>query len=100
MTLNFGDKMSTAKIVVDMKVDLDAVWNTITDYNNYHKFVKGLDKATLLERKGNIAIVEYKVSMLMKTITYKLKHKETPQRKMVWEMLEGDFFKHIFWREY
>ena len=84
--------MAAVKKTVTMKADLDSLWHTITDYENYPKFIDNLESSKIIERKGNVVTVEYEVN-LMKKISYILKHIEKPQKSMSWTMQESSFLK-------
>ena len=84
--------MAGAKETLVMDVDLDAIWEAITDYENYPEFVDGCESAEVLESTKTKKVVEYRINKLKK-ISYTLEHKETPKKKMTWTMTEGEFFK-------
>lgn len=83
-----------AKRTEIMDVELDALWDVITDYEGYADFVEGLSKTKILKREGNDVYVEYHVNMMLKNFKYVLVHREKPKKGLVWEMVEGDFFKY------
>ena len=83
-----------AKRTEIMEVDLDSLWDVITDYEGYADFVDGLSSTKIIERKGNDVFVEYHINMMMKNFKYILKHSEKPKKGLEWEMVEGDFFKY------
>lgn len=85
--------MAEAKRKEVFDVDIDSLWAEITDYENYPEFIDNLDDTEVLSRKGNTAQVEYQISMMMKTVSYTLEHKETPKTSVEWKQVEGDFFK-------
>lgn len=84
--------MAGAKKTVVMKVGLDALWAAITDYESYPEFVDGCVGCQVKKRKGNTAVVDYKVNKL-KEFSYTLEHKETPKKRVEWKMIEGELFK-------
>lgn len=82
-----------AKQTVIMKVDKESLWAVITDYESYPKFVDGLEKCEVVERKGNTAFVAYDLNMMMKRIHYVLKCVEKPMSGLKWTMDSGEMFK-------
>jgi coenzyme Q-binding protein COQ10 len=74
-------------------VSLDALWDVITDYKSYPKFVEGLKDLKVLEEKENEVVAEYKLDMMGKQIRYVVRHKEKPKKSLEWTMVEGEFFK-------
>ncbi len=76
-----------------LDVSLDALWDVITDYPNYPKFVEGLKDLKILEKKPNEVVAEYQLEMMGKKIRYVCRHKEKPKKSLEWTMVEGEFFK-------
>ncbi len=74
-------------------VPLDTLWDVITDYESYPEFVADLESVEVTERDGNDVYATYVISMMGKRVTYNLKHTETPKKKLVWEMTDGEMFK-------
>ncbi len=85
--------MAGAKHTEVMDVELDALWDVISDYENYPKFVEGMESLEITKRDGNTTVANYVVSMFGKKVRYTLKHTEKPKKHLEWEMLEGEFFK-------
>lgn len=86
--------MAGAKHTEIMDVDLDALWDVITDYDGYPDFVEGLESIEVTKREKNVVYADYVVNMFGKKVNYTLKHTETPKKHLKWEMVEGEFFKH------
>jgi ribosome-associated toxin RatA of RatAB toxin-antitoxin module len=85
--------MAGAKHTEVMDVELDALWDVITDYESYPEFVEGLESLEITKREGNAVYANYVVSMFGKKVKYTLKHTEKPKKHLEWEMVEGEFFK-------
>jgi coenzyme Q-binding protein COQ10 len=85
--------MAGAKHTATMNVPLDALWEVITNYEEYPEFVEGLESLTVTKREGKHTWAEYVVSMFGKRIKYSVKHTETPKKGLKWTMTEGEFFK-------
>lgn len=85
--------MAGAKHTTVFDVPLEALWDVITDYEGYTKFVEGLESLTITKRSGKDVVAEYVVSMFGKKVKYTLKHTENPKKGLKWTMLEGEFFK-------
>jgi ribosome-associated toxin RatA of RatAB toxin-antitoxin module len=41
-----------------VKAPLDVIWNTLTDYNRLAEFIPGMASSRIVEKRGNILIVE------------------------------------------
>jgi len=85
--------MAGAKHTYVMEVPLDALWDVITDYEGYAKFVEGAESVTITKKEGKSTFAEYVVSMFGKKVRYTLKHTESPKKGLKWTMVEGEFFK-------
>jgi coenzyme Q-binding protein COQ10 len=85
--------MAGAKHTTTFKVPLDALWEVITDYENYPEFVEGLESLEITKREGKNVYADYVVSMFGKKVKYSLKHTESPKKSLKWTMTEGEFFK-------
>lgn len=85
--------MAGAKHTTVLDVSLDALWEVITDYENYPKFVEGCESVTITKKEGKSVYADYVVSMFGKKVNYTLKHTENPKKSLKWAMTEGEFFK-------
>lgn len=85
--------MAGAKHTTTMNVPLDALWDVITNYEEYPEFVEGLESLTVTKKEGKNTWAEYVVSMFGKRIKYTVKHTEAPKKSLKWSMTEGEFFK-------
>lgn len=85
--------MAQAEIKEVIGVDFDKIFDVITQYENYPKFVDGVNSVQV-ERKGpGRARVTYQVSM-MKDFSYVLDLKEDRDSGRVeWTLVESDMFK-------
>lgn len=85
--------MAGAKHTTVFNVSIEQLWDVISDYEGYADFVEGLESIEVTKREGNEVWADYVVSMFGKKVHYTLKHTETPKKKLVWEMTEGEMFK-------
>ncbi|HAG91011.1 MAG TPA: polyketide cyclase [Bdellovibrionales bacterium] len=67
-------------------------YKIISDYENYPKFLDEVSDCKIVEDKGEVKKVEFKVS-LIKTFSYTLKLQEEPNKKVEWSLDSGDVFK-------
>ncbi len=85
--------MAQAEVKEVLSVSKDQLLKTITDYENYPKFVENVTKIRIDKREGNTARVTYFVS-LMKDVSYTLDLVADPEKGTVkWKLVESDFFK-------
>jgi len=68
----------------------------ITDYESYPEWQPAIKAAMILESdsKGRGKVVEYKLSLLLKTVTYVLEYAYARGNEFSWKSIEGDI-KHI-----
>lgn len=85
--------MAGAKHTTVFNVSIDQLWDVISDYDGYADFVEGLESIQVTRREGKEVWADYVVSMFGKKVHYTLKHTETPKKKLIWEMTEGEMFK-------
>lgn len=85
--------MAGAKHTTVLDVPLDALWEVITDYENYPDFVEGCESVTITKKEGKNVWADYQVAMFGKKVNYTLKHTESPKKSLKWTMTEGEFFK-------
>jgi coenzyme Q-binding protein COQ10 len=85
--------MPGAKHTTLFDVPLDALWEVITDYESYPEFVADMVSLGDVKRDGNVVTATYVISLMGTKVKYTLKHTETPKKKLVWEMVEGEKFK-------
>ncbi|HLE12753.1 MAG: hypothetical protein A2504_09625 [Bdellovibrionales bacterium RIFOXYD12_FULL_39_22] len=68
-------------------------YKVITDYNSYPEFVDGVSEIKILSQKGDSLEVQFDLN-LIKTFSYILQMKQTPNKKVEWSLKSGDIFKH------
>ncbi len=85
--------MAGAKHTTVMDIPLEALWEVITNYEEYPEFVDGLESLTVTKKEGKSTYADYVVSMFGKKVKYSLKHTESPKKGLKWTMVEGEFFK-------
>jgi ribosome-associated toxin RatA of RatAB toxin-antitoxin module len=85
--------MAHAEIKETLGVSKDKLWDAITRYEDYPKFVDGCTAVKVERKSAGHARVTYSVSMV-KDITYVMDHKEDKEKGIVsWSLVESDFFK-------
>jgi len=85
--------MAQAEFHEVLSVDRDKLFQVITQYEHYPKFVEGCKAVTIEKADGAQKRVTYQVSM-MKEVSYTLDHSEDAQSGVVsWTLVESDFFK-------
>jgi ribosome-associated toxin RatA of RatAB toxin-antitoxin module len=76
-----------------LPVSKDKLWDTITRYEDYPKFVDGCTSVKVERKSAGHARVTFHVSM-MKDVVYTLDHKEDKDKGTVeWSLVESDAFK-------
>ena len=94
-----GQEYSVCTMVVHSSPD--KIWNIIADYDNLHKVFKQMKKATVLEDKGKVKMVQHVVapSGPVGTYTYVVKVTESAPHRMEWKRVSGAF-KDVqgFWK--
>ena len=58
--------MAEASITRVFEAPIDVVYNMLTDYDNYPEFVDGCKKTSIVDESDSGAVVEYKISIMMK----------------------------------
>lgn len=85
--------MAQAEIHEVLSVSKDKLWEAITRYEDYPKFVDGCKSVKVERKSAGHARASYHVSM-MKEINYTLDHKEDREKGLVeWELVDSDMFK-------
>jgi ribosome-associated toxin RatA of RatAB toxin-antitoxin module len=90
-----------AKIEINeiLAVDRDRVFRTVIKYENYPKFIYGINSVQVTRMSTSTAQVTYHLSIL-KDIVYTLDLVEDKQLGTVkWHLVKSDFFRvnHGFW---
>lgn len=86
--------MAQAEIKEVLAVDKDKLFDVVTKYEEYPKFVEGCTEVTV-ERKGpGKARVTYKASVMGQDVTYTLDHTEDREAgTVVWTLVDGNIMK-------
>lgn len=74
------------------QVPIKKLYQTIIDVESYPNFVTGVHGIKILEKNADTLKVEYKLNIL-KSFTYVIEMKLTPETSVTWQLLEGDIFK-------
>lgn len=86
--------MAKAEVTDTLSVDREKLFQTITRYEDYPKFVSGVHRVEVTRKGPGHARVTYFVSMMGKEISYTLDHREDPiQGKVEWSLVESGFMK-------
>ena len=82
---------------IEIKATPKQCYKVITDYAKYPEFLKDLSDVEV-SKKGANCDVTFHLN-LMKAIQYTLKMKATPDERVEWTFVKGDFMKdnHGFW---
>ncbi len=64
----------------------------IQDYEKYPEFLNEVNGCRVIEANGNEKLVEFDVA-LIKKFSYRLRLKESPNKKIEWSLDSGDIFK-------
>lgn len=83
---------------IEIKATPKEVYKVIADFENYPDFIKDLKTVEVSKKKGDNCEVTYHINVI-KEISYTLKMKGSPDKKLEWTFVEGDFMKdnHGFW---
>ncbi len=81
---------ATRTEVVD--VDINKLYEVITDYARYPEFVDGVSSTKVLSQNETQAKVEYSVNMI-KSFKYVLSTSQVKPTKVSWVLESGDLFK-------
>lgn len=85
--------MAKADLESQLNVGADALFSTVTGYEDYTKFVDGVSRVEVISRSEGKARVKYHVSMI-KDISYVLDHTEDKTSGVIsWKLVESDFMK-------
>ncbi len=78
---------------IDVKCDAKLFFEVITDFEHYAEFVPSLKKATVLEKKGEVYVVEQQIELLKKRISFTLRLEGKPGKSLSWSLVKGDLLK-------
>jgi coenzyme Q-binding protein COQ10 len=83
--------MPGASTSIVMDVPAKAIYDVVTDFENYPEFLPDVKKATVLKKGKNLQ-AEFEISVI-KTIRYTLSFTTVPGKKVSWTFVKGDVFK-------
>jgi len=66
------------------------IYEVVTDFESYPEFLPETREVEIIRKNAKTAQVEYTIKVI-KTIRYTLDYKLTPNKKVVWKYVEGDF---------
>ena len=84
--------MATATRTETVDVDINKLYDVITDYARYPEFVDGVSSIKVLSQNEKEAKVEYAVNMI-KSFKYVISTSQTRPTKVSWVLESGDLFK-------
>ena len=85
--------MAQAEFHQVLSVSKDKLWDAITRYEDYPKFVEGCTSVKVERKAAGHARVTFHVSM-MKDVVYTLDQKEDKDQGLIeWTLVESDAFK-------
>ena len=84
--------MATATRTEIVDVDINKLYDVITDYAKYADFVDGVSSTKVISQSDTSAKVEYSVNMI-KSFKYTLAITQERPTKVSWVLDSGDLFK-------
>lgn len=84
--------MAYAEETITIKVSPKACYQVITDYQKYPEFLTETTAVVIKNKSGTSATVKFTIDVIKK-ISYTLKLKGTPGKRLEWTMVEGDFMR-------
>ena len=84
--------MATATRTEIVDVDINKLYDVITDYAKYADFVDGVSSTKVISQSETSAKVEYSVNMI-KSFKYTLATTQVRPTKVSWVLDSGDLFK-------
>lgn len=78
---------STSLII---NVPSKVIYDVVTDFESYPEFLPETREVEIIKQNAKTAQVEFTIKVI-KTIRYTLDYKLTPNKKVVWKYVEGDF---------
>ena len=84
--------MATVTRTEIVDVDINKLYDVITDYAKYPDFVDGVSSTKVLNQNDSSAKVEYSVNMI-KSFKYTLATTQVRPTKISWVLDSGDLFK-------
>ncbi|MBF0105163.1 MAG: SRPBCC family protein [Deltaproteobacteria bacterium] len=87
--------MANAVQEIEIKATPKQCYDVVWAFENYPEFIGDLKEVEIANKKGNACEVTYTIKVIKK-ITYTLKMKGTPGKKVEWSFVKGDFMKDNF----
>lgn len=84
--------MATASRTEIVEVDINKLYDVLTDYARYPEFVDGVSSTKVISQNDTSAKVEYSVNMI-KSFKYTLAITQVRPTKISWVLDSGDLFK-------
>jgi len=84
--------MSAVTKSIDIDAPIDVVFDAITDFESYPKFLDGMKKVEILEKKGSHLQVKFNLD-LFKSVVYTLDVTLDKPEKVSWKLMEADVMK-------
>ena len=84
--------MATTTTSIEIKAPIKKVYEVITHFTDYPKFLSGSKGAKVVKKNGNRLQVEFKIEVI-KTITYTLDIQLSPPKGFTWSLIKGDFMR-------
>lgn len=84
--------MAKASVKEMFSCDAKKIFNQVMDFESYPDFLPEVKACKVLEKNDEWQIVEMQVNFV-KTAKYKIKVFNEKNKKVWWELVEGDFFK-------
>lgn len=83
---------------IEIKATPKQCYDVIWDFESYPEFMKELKDVDVDKKKAKTCEVTYHIKVI-KEISYSLKMKGTPNKKIEWTFIEGDYMKdnHGYW---
>ncbi len=84
--------MPGANTSVTIEAPAKTVYEVFTDFDSYPEFLSETRRVEVIKQTAKTAQVEFEIKVIKK-IQYTLDYKLTSNKKIVWDLLEGDLFK-------
>src|SRR5262245_55302807 len=84
--------MATTTTSIEIRAPIKKVYEVITHFTDYPKFLSGSKGAKVLKKSGNRLEVEFKIEVI-KTIAYTLEIHLSPPKGFTWSLVKGDFMR-------
>ena len=77
---------------IEIKATPKKCYKVITDFESYPEFLSNVAAVAVAKKKANSCEVTYTIKVI-KDIHYTLKMKGTPDKKIQWSFVDGDYMK-------